>query len=158
VWAPRAGRSPPLPRDAAFVELAVPPDAAPTFHGRDVFAPAAARLALGEALAALGPAVTDAFYSPLPVPRWDGVAWSGEVIYVDRFGTLVTNLPGDAIEPGVRLRVGATEVGGLRRTFGDVERGTLLAFIGSGGTVEIAVRDGSAARLLGVGVGVEVRA
>jgi len=51
-----------------------------------------------------------------------------------------------------------TEIGTVSHTFGDVGRGALLAFVGSGGTVEIAVRDGSAARLLGVGVGAEVRA
>ena len=82
----------------------------------------------------------------------------GEVLHVDRFGTLVSNIPGEQVEPGVRIRVGGTEVGTLARTFGDVTRGQLLAFVGSGGTVEIAVRDGSAARLLGVGVGAEVRA
>ena len=82
----------------------------------------------------------------------------GEVLYVDRFGTLVSNIPAAAVEPGVRIRIAGADVGSLRRTFGDVERGTLLAIAGSGGTVEIAVRDGSAARLLGVGVGAEVRA
>ena len=82
----------------------------------------------------------------------------GEVLYVDRFGTLISNIPGPDVEPGVRIRVAGTDVGSLRRTFGDVERGTLVALVGSGGTVEVAVRDGSAARLLGVGVGAEVRA
>ncbi len=58
----------------------------------------------------------------------------------------------------MRIKVAGTEIGTLARTFGDVGRGALVAFVGSGGTVEIAVRDGSAARLLGVGVGAEVRA
>ena len=106
----------------------------------------------------MGHAVTDAFRSPLPAPRHDGAAVLGEVIYVDRFGTLISNIPGDAVEPGVRIKVGGTEIGTVSHTFGDVGRGALLAFVGSGGTVEIAVRDGSAARLLGVGVGAEVRA
>src|SRR5205823_5143194 len=74
------------------------------------------------------------------------------------FGTLISNIPGGVVEPGVRIRVAGTEIGTLARTFGDVKRGVLVAFVGSGGTVEIAVRDGSAARLLGVGVGAEVRA
>jgi len=82
----------------------------------------------------------------------------GEVIYADRFGTLVSNIPQAAVQPGVRIRVGGVDVGSLRRTFADAARGTLVAFTGSGGTVEIAVRDGSAERLLGVGVGAEVRA
>jgi hypothetical protein len=147
-----------LAEAARFVSLPIPKGAAPTFHGRDVFAPAAAALASGAALESLGPLVTDPHRSPLPAPHHDGVAVVGEVLYVDRFGTLVSNIGGEQVEPGVRIRVAGTDVGALRRTFGDVERGTLVAFVGSGGTVEIAVRDGSAARLLGVGVGAEVRA
>ncbi len=141
-----------------FVSLPTPKDAAPTFHGRDVFAPAAAALASGAPLQSLGSHVTDTTHAPLPMPHHDGTALMGEVVYVDRFGTLISNIPGPDVEPGVRIRVAGTDVGSLRRTFGDVERGTLVAFVGSGGTVEIAVRDGSAARLLGVGVGAEVRA
>jgi len=77
---------------------------------------------------------------------------------VDRFGTLISNIPGEQVEPGVRIKVHETEIGTLSRTFGNVGRGALVAVVGSGGTVEIAVRDGSAARLLGVGVGAKVRA
>lgn len=147
-----------LPADAHFVALPIPDGAAPTFHARDVFAPAAAQLALGASLSHLGHAITDAYRSPLPTPREDGGAVVGEVIYIDRFGTLISNIPRELVEPGVRIRVGGTEIGTLSRTFGDVGRGALLALVGSGGTVEVAVRDGSAARLLGVGVGAEVRA
>jgi hypothetical protein len=147
-----------LPPNRRFVSLPIPAGAAPTFHGRDVFAPAAAALAGGEALESLGTAITDPFYSPLPAPSHDGTTVVGEVIYVDRFGTLVSNIPPSAVEPGVRIRVGDTDVGPLRRTFADAARGALVAFTGSGGSVEIAVRDGSAARMLGVGVGTEVRA
>jgi S-adenosylmethionine hydrolase len=147
-----------LPRDGRFVALPIPPRAAPTFHGRDVFAPAAAALATGAPLESLGKGITDPHYSPLPTPHHDGTAVIGEVIYVDRFGTLVSNIPQAAVEPGVRIRVGGVDVGSLRRTFADAKGGALVAFTGSGGTVEIAVRDGSAARLLGVGVGAEVRA
>jgi len=71
---------------------------------------------------------------------------------------LISNIAGADVEPGARITVAGTEIGTLARTFGDVGRGQLVAFVGSGGTVEIAVRDGSAARLLGVGVGAEVRA
>src|SRR5213076_1395084 len=121
-------------------------------------APAARQLALGASLSHLGQPITDPYRSPLPVPREDGGVVVGEVLYVDRFGTLISNIPGDAVEPGVRIKVAGTEIGTLARTFGDVKRGVLAALVGSGGTVEIAVRDGSAARLLGVGVGAEVRA
>jgi S-adenosylmethionine hydrolase len=147
-----------LPQNGRFVALPVPPTAAATFHGRDVFAPAAARLATGAALGELGESISDPCYTPLPAPRHDHLTVIGEVIYVDRFGTLVTNIPGDAVQMGARVRLEGTEAGSLLRTFRDVARGALVAFVGSGGTVEIAVRDGSAARMLGVGVGAEVRA
>src|SRR2546427_440345 len=147
-----------LPADAHFVGLPIPVDAAPPFQARDVFAPVAGQLALGAPLSHVGHPVTEVYRSPLPTPHHDGTLLIGEVIYVDRFGTLISNIPGDAVEPGVRIKVAGTEIGTLARTFGDVGRGALVAFVGSGGTVEIAVRDGSAARLLGVGVGAEVRA
>jgi S-adenosylmethionine hydrolase len=147
-----------LSADAQVVSLPVPPRAAPTFHARDLFAPAAGQLALGASLSHLGQPISDPCRAPLPTARHDGAAVVGEVIYVDRFGTLISNIAGDAVEPGVRIRVAGTEIGPLSRTFGDVQRGVLVAFVGSGGTVEIAVRDGSAARMLGVGVGAEVRA
>jgi S-adenosylmethionine hydrolase len=147
-----------LPRDARLVSLPIPPVAAATFHGRDVFAPAAASLATGASLESLGLTITDPYCSPLPAPSHDSLTVVGEVIYVDHFGTLVSNIPGNAVQAGVRIRVEGTDVGSLSRTFHDVARGALVTFVGSGGTVEIAVRDGSAARMLGVGVGAEVRA
>ena len=147
-----------LPAEARFVSILVPPDASPTFHGRDVFAPAAATLASGDPIDALGSSVSRPVRAPLPVPHRDGTTIIGEVIYVDRFGTLISNIVPAAVEAGVRIRVGDVDVGPLHRTFADGARGALVAFTGSGGTVEISVRDGSAARLLGVGVGAEVRA
>ena len=146
-----------LPPDAQFVSLPIPANAAPTFHGRDVFAPAAGQLALGASLKPLAHAITDPHLSPLPAPREDGGVVLGEVIYVDRFGTLISNLPSGLVRPTAHVTVGGSNVGTLRRTFADVERGQVVAFAGSNGTVEIAVRDGSAAEKLSVRVGVEVR-
>ncbi|MGH7568950.1 MAG: SAM hydrolase/SAM-dependent halogenase family protein, partial [Gemmatimonadales bacterium] len=121
--APDNGLLSPLPPDARFVALPVPETVAPTFHGRDVFAPAAAALANGTSLERLGSPITDPYRSPLPAPHHDGTVWLGEVLYIDRFGTLISNLPAERVEPGVRIRVAGTDVGLLRRTFGDVERG-----------------------------------
>ena len=156
--APDNGLLSPLPDTARFVEVSIPQDASPTFHARDVFAPAAAQLVMGTALTHLGRVITDPIRSPLPTPRLDGLAVVGEVVYVDRFGTLVSNVPGDQVAPGVRIKVDDREIGVLRRTYGDVESGQLLAYVGSNGSVEVAVRGGSAARLLGVGVGAAIRA
>ncbi len=147
-----------LSLNATFISIPVLPEAAPTFHGRDVFAPAAGVLANGGSFESLGSAITDPLYLPLPIPKTDGDAVVGEVLHVDRFGTLVSNIAPNALKPGASIQVGGVDVGPLRRTFADVASGALLAFTGSGGTVEIAVRDGSATRMLGLGVGAEVRA
>ncbi len=150
------------PLGIAGAEAVVLPDvetAAPTFHGRDIFAPAAARLLMGYPLETLGPpAVEPPIRLAWGAPRYEGKSVVGEVIYADRFGTLVTNLTTEEVPPYAVLEVEDLVVGKLVRTFGDVPTGGLLAFVGSGGFVEIAVRDGSAARRLGIGVGHAVRA
>ena len=137
------------------IELPVPAGAAPTFHGRDVFAPAAAALATGASLEALGGRFhADPVRLSRPQPNRDATSLLGEVVYVDRFGTLVTNLAAGAAGP---IEV-AGRVVPLRRTFSDVASGEMVAMIGSGGAIEIALRDGSAAEHLGAGVGSRVRA
>lgn len=146
-----------LSADARFVSIPVPAESAPTFHGRDVFAPAAARLATGSSLDALGTAVTDAYRSPLPTPSQERGGVVGEVVYVDRFGNLITNIPGDQVSQAATILAGDQDVGELRRTFGAVGTGELVAYVGSGATVEIALRDGSAARRLGIGSGASIR-
>jgi len=139
------------------VALGVPADACPTFHGRDVFAPAAARLARGEAVEALGREASDPVLLPPLRLEHHGGDWVGEVAHVDRFGTLVTNLPGVSVAEGATVRIGAYDFV-LGRTFADVATGDPVAFVGSGGTVEVAVRDGRADDVLGATRGVEVRA
>jgi S-adenosylmethionine hydrolase len=155
--APDNGLLASLPDGARYVSLPVPPNAAPTFHGRDVFAPAAAALAHGTALARLGVPVTDPSRSPLPAIDVRGGVVTGEVVHVDHFGTLITNIPAAAVAARARVRVGARAAGPVRRTFADVPRGRLVAYPGSDGTIEIAVRDGSAAKRLGAGRGATVR-
>ncbi|MCU0621199.1 MAG: SAM-dependent chlorinase/fluorinase, partial [Gemmatimonadales bacterium] len=151
--------SPVLGQATAVVRLAEPAEAAPTFHGRDVFGPAAARLAMGYPLATLGaPYAGTPARLPAHEIRYEGKVVIGQVIHEDRFGTLVTDLTAEDVPPYAVVFVGDFEVGPLRRTFGDVASGGLLAFVGSAGMVEVAVRDGSAARRLGAGVGNEVRA
>ncbi len=147
-----------LPHDARVVSLPVLRDAAPTFHARDVFAPAAARLASGARIEDLGPGVTAPVQDPFPTPRVDGGTLVGEVVHVDRFGNLVSNIPCDPVGRTSVITVAGEVVGNLRRTFGDVTQGRLLAYCGSGGTVEIAVRDGSATEQVGAGVGALVTA
>jgi hypothetical protein len=142
-----------LTSDARAVKLAIPAHAAPTFHGRDVFAPAAAALARGSEIDSLGAAFTTPVIrrTPNAVRSPDG-ALMGEVIAIDRFGNLVTNLvtTGDHIVEFARRRLP------LRATYGDAASGTLVAMVGSSGLVEIALRDGDAAQTLGAEVGAPV--
>jgi hypothetical protein len=158
---PDNGLFTPVLRDAEveIVTLPTPIGAAPTFHGRDLFAPAAAAIASGKPLSALGdPLTTIPARLSYTAPHYEGKAVVGEIVYVDRFGTLVTNLTTELVPPYAVLVVEDLDVGPLRRTFGDVPTGGLLAYVGSGGMIEIAVRDGSAARRLGLGVGGRIRA
>lgn len=141
---------------AEVVRLPVPAGASPTFHGRDVFGPAAARLAAGAALTSLGEPFDAWMRAPLPAPQRSGGETTGTVVYVDRFGTLVTNLPGASVADRDAVAIRQTTVP-LHRTFGDVRPGALVAYVGSDGTVEIAARGGSAAVALGAGIGAPVR-
>lgn len=131
-------------------------DASATFHGRDIFAPAAARLARGDALEGLGPPVHDPRLLPMPQPARTDSGVRGEVLLADRFGNLITNIPEGWVPASPRVRVEAESVGPVRRTYGDVDPGDLLALIGSVGLLEVSVRDGSAAARLGVDRGAEV--
>ena len=141
------------------VALPVPPAASATFQGRDLFAPAAAALLAGADLSSLGQR-----FAGIPhrlaytQPRREGDLAVGEVVYVDHFGSLVTNLSAELVPARATVEIDELEIGPLQRTFSDVPTGSLLAYIGSGGTVEIAVRDGSAVERLGVGMGARVRA
>jgi S-adenosylmethionine hydrolase len=153
---PDNGLFTPVLQDATIVRLRVPHGAAPTFHGRDVFAPAAARLAGGKPLATLGAGVTDPVMLPIPAPGRTADGLAGQVVYVDCFGTLVTNLPGVAARDASHVVVGGEFRAPLGRTFSDVGMGESVAFPGSGETIEVAVRGGSAAQRMGAGVGTEV--
>lgn len=123
-----------------------------TFHGRDVFAPAAARLAAGgrheELGESLDPAELVRFDIPEPVRHGDRVR--GSVTHVDRFGNLVTDIPGRSLAPSALIEVGGEAISGVRSTYASVEPGQMLALIGSTGHLEISVRDGSASERLGV--------
>ena len=143
-----------LMQGAHVVALDVPFGAAPTFHGRDVFAPAAASLARGTTIDSLGSPLEDAVIRRTPEAVREADGWlRGEVIVVDRFGNAVTNLL--AVHGG-EVRVGEREVP-LHRTYADVASGEPVALVGSSGLIEIAVRDGSAAERLGLKRGTVVR-
>jgi S-adenosylmethionine hydrolase len=133
-------------------------EVSPTFHGRDIFAPAAAHLARGVEPARLGPPVTDPVRLRWPEARVSEGRVGGAVVHVDRFGNLVTSIHSDAIASlgsGVTVRVAGRSLP-LVRTYGDLAGRDPGALVGSSKRLEIAVSAGSAARVLRAGLGTPV--
>jgi len=131
-----------------------------TFHGRDVFAPAAAHLAAGIPIEELGPPLSDPVRLPPPVFRKTAEGIESEIVYVDRFGNLVTAIPGSAVAgPGeqldanVRVTVGGKEVGVLAGSYAAVAWGEPVCVVGGFGFLEISVNGGSAAEFFGAHTG-----
>jgi S-adenosyl-L-methionine hydrolase (adenosine-forming) len=129
-----------------------------TFHGRDVFAPAAAHLARGVEASRFGPPVTDPITLRWPSCRHVRGRIEGEVIHVDRFGNLVTSIDAptlDALDGPVSVRVAGRTLP-LIGTYGDLRPGGLGAMVSSASRLEVAQRDGSAAARLGARRGMRV--
>jgi len=157
------------------VELETLAGVSSTFHGRDIFAPAAARLARGDALGALGSPVGDLVQ--LPAPRLSVAPGTirGEVVHIDHFGNVVTSIGrlerstpqtltlrpafGGNVTPltvdavSAQISAGGVQVRGIHATYSEVEPGTLLALVGSSGLLELGVNQGNAAARLGVRIG-----
>jgi len=136
-----------------------------TFHGRDIIAPVAAHLANGVPPEAFGPAAEGV--EPLPIPfraERKGDELRGAVLHVDRFGTLITNIHVDQLASlsnerrALSVNLGGTELGPIRSAFFEVAVGEALAFLGSGGLLEIAINRGRAADRFGSSATVSVRA
>jgi S-adenosylmethionine hydrolase len=128
-----------------------------TFHGRDIFAPAAAHLSLGVAASEFGPRVTDpvVFPNTHPVTDKDGVI-SGSVIHIDRFGNIVTNITTETTSENFELQIGDSTISEVRQTYAAGSSRKPFAIAGSAGFIEISVNGGSAAELLGACRGMPV--
>lgn len=144
-----------------------------TFHGRDIFAPAGAYIAAGASLDTFGPTLDTLHRFPHPRLEWTAIGLRGEILFADHFGNLITNLGILSVDqrqllfdpwlPGAeplqrpfataRVILPRDQSLSLSRTFGVVETGEPLAYIGSDGMLEIAVRDGHAAQQLGLNRG-----
>lgn len=150
-----------------------------TFHGRDIFAPAAAYLATGVPVHAFGPEVPQPEMLPAPHLHIDQTAVTGQVTRIDRFGNIITSigqmrwlapdqleiaprfgshadLPGSISASGVTIRLQGYTLSSIRRAYSEVQPGDLLALIDSAGFLEIAANQGNAASILGVSPGVTV--
>lgn len=146
-----------------FYELDNPkywlPEVSHVFHGRDIFAPSAAHLASGVPLATLGSRISDPVLLELPQPQRGERGWRGEIIHVDHFGNLASNIRVEHLgadlyqKQGFIIRLGSAEIKGLVDTFGERPEGELIALLGSTGNLVISVVNGSAAARLNARVG-----
>ena len=126
-----------------------------TFHGRDIFAPVAAYLSRGISLGQFGNVANNVARFSIPAPQVSKAAIIGSVIWIDRFGNLITNLTPDMLESfGMEsdfvIRAGKAEICRLNRAYAESGKGECLAIVGSSGHLEISVNQGSAAQALGL--------
>jgi S-adenosylmethionine hydrolase len=131
-----------------------------TFHGRDLFAPAAAHIARGVPLEAIGPLCDPAFVE-WSEPIIGDAEVKGEVIHIDRFGNAIINVTRQTLESRGPLEkwtisAGKTAIYSIEQTYGRVRAGEALALTGSSGFIEIALNQGNAALELGLAQGTKV--
>lgn len=131
------------------------PEISKVFHGRDIFSPVAAHLANGVPLAELGSPIQDPRLLEFPQPQRVGAGWRGEIIQVDNFGNLSTNLTRQNLAgmSPVVVRIAGRQIRGLVNTFGDAQPGELVAMFGEADDLAISIVNGNAAAALSVGIG-----
>lgn len=131
------------------------PEISEIFHGRDIFAPVAAHLANGIHLQDLGTQIDDPELIPFPKPQKSDKKLAGEIIYIDHFGNLTTNIRRRDLARSNRLivRVLGVELHELDNTFGNKPPGSLVALFSSVGDLMVSVVNGDAAKQLGAKIG-----
>ncbi|MEX0939331.1 MAG: SAM-dependent chlorinase/fluorinase [Pirellulales bacterium] len=137
------------------------PEVSATFHGRDIMAPVAARLSQGLPPESLGPLQTELVTLPWPEANALTKRIEGEVVAIDSFGNLVTNITADMLEgvptdESVSVRCDEHETQGIFKTYGEQPEMTLIALVGSSGQLELAIVNDSASAMLGVRAGEKV--
>lgn len=148
--------------ESRFIHLDRPqfwlPEISHVFHGRDIFAPSAAHLANGVTLDILGSAIFNPVRLRLPKPQTTPQGIVGEIIHIDHFGNLSSNIRQEHLKTlsKVIVRLAGVEIQGLVNTFGERPEGELIALYGSTGNLIISVVNGSAAERLGIGIGAKV--
>jgi S-adenosylmethionine hydrolase len=135
------------------------PECSRTFHGRDILAPVAARLSLGLNPAELGPVTQEWVRLPKPQAHCQGGRVTGEVIFVDGFGNLLTNIAEaivSALKPPLEIRVGGKKIKRWVRHYAEGAEEEPVALFSSQNTLEIAIPNGNAGRTLGIKTGCPV--
>ena len=130
------------------------PEPSATFHGRDIFGPAAAHLSKGVPPERMGRRIDDPVMLPQAVPVLQGNMLEGRIMHIDRFGNLITNirrdmLEGFVLESHIRVDVKGTTMTKLMPSYAAAQEGELFCIIGSSGRLEISLKNGSAAARLG---------
>jgi S-adenosyl-L-methionine hydrolase (adenosine-forming) len=131
------------------------PEVSHVFHGRDIFSPIAAYLSRGIPLEALGSSIDEPVLLNLPQPKQMESSIIGEVIHIDHFGNISTNIRSEHLghPPEVRVRILENIIDGLVNTFGDRPAGSIIALYGSTGNLIISEVNGSAEKSLGARLG-----
>jgi S-adenosylmethionine hydrolase len=146
-----------------FVHLDRPeywlPDVSNVFHGRDIFAPVAAHLASGVPLRSLGTTITDPVRLDIPKPNSIPGGWQGQVIHIDHFGNLSTNLSESHVKYAkeVIIYINGEVINGIVGTFSEHPSGTLIALLDSSGSLAISIVNGSAAQHLKTRIGDNIK-
>jgi S-adenosylmethionine hydrolase len=135
--------------------------ASKTFHGRDIFAPVAGALAAGADFEDLGSPLDElvSYRWAMPIADKDGI--QGWIVHIDHYGNLITNIRASLIEDmlsddGCKIYIGNTIIDGIHETFGAVEEGEPVAYIGSSGMLEVAINQGNAHQMLSVQKGANI--
>jgi S-adenosylmethionine hydrolase len=131
------------------------PHRSTTFHGRDLFAPVAAHLSMGVEPEAFGPILNSWVKIDFENPRIRGRALVGKILHIDAFGNLISNIEGQKLFNYVRddsfvVRVGKRSIQGLKKAYWEGKKNDPMALIGSGGFLEVSIREGSAQKMLKV--------
>lgn len=135
-----------------------------TFHGRDIFAPVAAYIARGVPFHEIGTRTSHFVDLQFSLGEHQGDRISGKILYVDRFGNLMTNIPGEILPADMEKKTISVVCGDRRwepvpfvSSYGFVGQGVLLCTLGSNRFLEISVNQGNAAQTLGLGIDAEIQ-
>ena len=131
------------------------PEVSNVFHGRDIFAPVAGHLATGVSLMDLGSMIDDPVRLDLPQPVHTPLGLQGQIIHLDHFGNISTNIRREHLQPSPDIVVTllGVSIKGILSTFGERPPGDLIALFGSTGNLIVSVVNGDAAQRLGAQVG-----
>jgi S-adenosyl-L-methionine hydrolase (adenosine-forming) len=131
------------------------PKVSNTFHGRDIFAPVAGHLAAGVPIGKIGTLINDPVRLVMPHPVRTERGWQGQVVLIDIFGNIATNLSGDLVrnKPNVMIQIGGERIQGLVKSYGERPPGEVVALVDSENFLEVAVVNGNGAQKAGAAIG-----